>query len=157
NSFQQGAALGVPYATAYRALFQRAHAQPGELVLIHGATGGVGSAAVQIAHAAGMTVIGTGGTDAGRKMVREQGAEHVLDHHDPKYVEQIMAITGGRGVDLILEMLANVNLAKDLTMLARGGRIVVIGNRGTIEINPRDTMAREASIIGMTLMNATPA
>lgn len=155
NSFEDGASLGVPYATAYRALYQRAHAKPGETVLVHGATGGVGTAAVQIAHAAGMVVIATGGTDAGRKMVREQGADHVLDHRAPGYLDEIKQITGGRGVDVILEMLANVNLQKDLPLLAKYGRVVVIGNRGTIEINPRETMSRDAAILGMTLMNAT--
>jgi len=125
-------------------------------VLVHGASGGVGVAAVQLARAAGLTVIGTGGTERGRGLVAEQGAHHVLDHGTPGYLEQVMALTGGRGVDVILEMLSNVNLAKDLTVLAKYGRVVVIGSRGTIEINPRDTMAREASILGMMLWNASP-
>ena len=154
-SFAQGAALGIPYATAYRALFDRGRAQPGETVLVHGASGGVGTAAVQLARAAGLTVIGTGGTDAGRKLVADQGAHHVLDHRSPNYLEQLMGLTEGRGVDLILEMLANVNLDKDLTVLARHGRVVVVGNRGRIEIDPRATMARDADIRGMTIMNAT--
>lgn len=155
-SFAQGAALCVPYGTAYRALFQRAHALPGETVLVHGASGGVGIASLQLARAYGMTVIGTAGTDRGRKLVAEQGAHHVLDHSVPGYLEQVMTLTGGRGVDVILEMLSNVNLAKDLTVLAKYGRIVVIGSRGTIEINPRDAMAREASVLGMMLWNASP-
>lgn len=153
-SFAQGAATGVPYATAYRALFQRAHALPGESVLVHGASGGVGVAATQLARAAGMKVIGTGGTEQGRKLVSEQGAHHVLDHRAPDYLEQLLAITDGRGVDVVLEMLANVNLDKDLNVLARNGRVVVIGNRGTVEINPRAAMARDASILGMSLLNA---
>jgi NADPH2:quinone reductase len=141
-TFAQGAALGVPYGTAYRALFQRGNAKPAETVLVHGATGAVGIACIQFGRAAGMKVIGTGGTEKGRAMVTEQGAHHVVDHRAPEYEKEIMEITGGRGVDLITEMLANVNLAKDLTMLApRGGRVVVIGNRGTIEINPRDAMS----------------
>jgi NADPH2:quinone reductase len=152
-SFAQGAAVNIPYATAFRALFYRAHAEPGETVLVHGASGGVGVAAVQIARAYGLTVIGTGGTDRGRKLVREQGAHHVLDHRAPDYLQQLMDLTGGRGVDVILEMLANVNLGKDLTVLARGGRVVVIGSRGTVEINPRDAMSRDAAILGMVLMN----
>jgi len=154
-SFAQGASLGVPYATAYRALWYRARAQPGETVLIHGATGGVGVAAVQIARAIGMTIIGTGGTDRGRQMILKEGAHHALDHHDGSYLDRILSLTHGRGVDLILEMLANVNLANDLTVLARHGRVVVIGNRGRIEIDPRETMKRDADIRGMTLMNAT--
>src|SRR5436189_193625 len=156
-SFAQGAALGVPYGTAYRALFQRGHGKAGETVLVHGATGGVGTACVQFARAAGMTVIGTGGSERGRKLVREQGAHHVLDHTAAEYEKELMTITDGRGVDLIAEMVANVNLAKDLTMLAPAGRVVVIGNRGTIEINPRDAMAREADIRGLTLFAATEA
>jgi len=156
-SFAQGAALSVPYGTAYRALFQRGRGRAGETVLVHGATGGVGIAAVQFARAAGMIVIGTGGSDKGRALVAEQGAHHVLDHRASGYEKQLMDLTGGRGVDLITEMLANVNLARDLTMLAPGGRVVVIGNRGTIEINPRDAMAREAAILGLTLFAATDA
>ena len=152
-SFAQGAAINVPYATAYRALFQRAKANAGETVFVHGATGGVGIAAVQIARAAGMIVIGTGGTEKGRTLVLEQGAHHVLDHHDTKYLDQVQTLTQGRGVDVLLEMLANVNLDKDLKLLAMGGRVVVIGSRGRIEIDPRDAMTRDASVLGMLLFN----
>ena len=154
-TFSQGAAVNIPYATAYRALFQQAHVLPGETVLVHGATGGVGIASVQLARAAGMTIIGTGGTDKGRKLVAEQGAHHVLDHRAPDYLKEIMQVTGGRGVDVILEMLSNVNLGKDLTVLARNGRVAVIGNRGSVEINPRDAMARDAAILGVMLSNAS--
>jgi len=152
-SFAQGAGVNVPYATAYRGLYQRAHAQPGETVLVHGASGGVGIAAVQLARAGGLTVIGTAGTEKGRKLVLEQGAHQCVDHRQEGYLEQILELTKGRGVDLILEMLANVNLAKDLTLLAFQGRVVVIGNRGNIEINPRAAMQRDLSILGFTLPN----
>lgn len=154
-SYAQGAAVNVPYMTAYRGLFHRARAVPGETVLVHGASGGVGIAGVQLARAAGLKVIGTGGTDKGRDLVKENGAHHVLDHRAPDYFDQLKSLTSGRGVDVILEMLANVNLAKDLTALAQFGRVVVIGNRGTIEINPRDAMGRDAAILGMTLFNAS--
>jgi NADPH2:quinone reductase len=155
--FDEGAALGVPYGTAYRALHHRGRAQPAETVLVHGATGGVGIAAVQMARAHGCVVIGTGGSARGRLLVEQQGAHHVLDHHDASYLEKLMDHTQGRGVDVILEMLANVNLAKDLTVLTKHGRVVVIGSRGKIEIDPRDTMSRDADIRGMTLMNASNA
>jgi NADPH2:quinone reductase len=155
NSFAQGAALGVPYATAYRALFQRARAKAGETVLVHGATGGVGIAAVEFARARGLFVIGTGGTDKGLVTVREHGAHVLVNHRAPNYTDEIMKATGGRGADVIVEMLANVNLDRDLTMLARNGRVVVVGNRGRIEINPRDAMGRDADILGMTLFNAS--
>lgn len=155
-SFEQGAAMGVPYGTAYRALFLRAQVKPAETILVHGASGGVGTAAVQLAHAIGVTIIGTAGSDAGMKLVREQGAQHVLNHSVEGYLDELMKLTDGRGVDAILEMLANKNLAKDLTILAKKGRVAVIGNRGTIEINPRDAMSREADIRGVTLMNTSP-
>src|SRR5262245_57071668 len=105
-TFSQGAALGVPYCTAYRALFHRARVRPGETILIHGATGGVGIAAVQLAHARGLTVIGSGGTEKGLAVVREQGADVVVNHKDPHYTDEIKRATGGRGVDAIVEMAA---------------------------------------------------
>ncbi len=154
-SFAQGAGVGVPYGAAYRALFQRANAIPGEIVLVHGASGGVGIAAVQLARAAGMHVIGTAGTENGRLLVHEQGAHQVLDHHAAGHMEQILGLTNGRGVDVILEILANVNLGKDLSILARKGRVVIIGSRGTVEIDPRDVMRRDAAILGMVLFNAS--
>ncbi|MBP1720276.1 MAG: Alcohol dehydrogenase, zinc-binding domain protein, partial [Deltaproteobacteria bacterium] len=150
-----GAGIHVAYYTAYRALFFRAHAQAGETVLVHGASGGVGIAAVQVARAAGLTVFGTGGTEAGRRLIVEQGAHHTLDHKASGYLERGVSLTGGGGFDVILEMLANVNLGKDLGALAFGGRVVAIGSRGTVEINPRDAMSRDAAVLGMLIMNAS--
>ena len=154
-SFEQGAAMGVAYGTAYRGVFQRGGGKPGETVLIHGASGGVGTAAVQLARAAGLVVTGTAGSEAGLALVRLQGAHHAVNHSTPGYLEELMKLTGDRGFDLILEMLANRNLAADLGLLAKKGRVVVIGNRGTIEINPRDAMSREADIRGLTLFATT--
>ena len=156
-SFEQGAAMGVPYGTAYRGLFQRADAKPGETVLVHGASGGVGTAAVQLARAAGMTVIGTAGSDDGLKLVLQQSAHHALNHSTAGYLDELKKLTDGRGVDVIIELLANKNLANDLNVLAKKGRVAVIGNRGTIEINPRDAMMREADVRGVTLMNTSDA
>ena len=146
-TFAQGAALGVPYATAFRALFQKARAIPGETALVHGASGGVGIAAVQFARAASLTVIGTAGTERGRQLVAEQGAHRVLDHRTPNYLDALK-------VDVIIELLANVNLGKDLTVLAQHGRVVVVGSRGEVTINPRAAMQNEAAILGMVLFNA---
>ena len=156
-SFAQGAAMGTPYATAYRGLLQRAEAKPDETVLVHGASGGVGTAAVQLARAHGLRVFGSAGSAEGLKLAREQGAHEVFDHRVPDHFEQIMQATGGHGVDVIVEMLANVNLGKDLTILAKGGRVVIIGSRGPVEINPRDTMQRDADVRGMILPNTPPA
>jgi len=154
-SFEQGAAIGIAYGTAYRGLFQRGGAKPGETALVHGASGGVGTAAVQLARAAGLVVIGTAGSDAGIALVKEQGAHHAVNHSSGGYLDELRKLTGGRGFDLILEMLANKNLADDLGLLATKGRVVVIGNRGTIEINPRDTMTPEADIRGVRLFGSS--
>ena len=154
-SFSQGAGVTVPYVTAFRGLFQRAQGRGGETVLVHGASGGVGIAAVQLARAAGLRVTGTAGTERGRKLAADEGAHEVLDHTAPDHFEQALARTNGRGYDIILEMLANVNLGRDLPLLAIRGRVVVIGSRGPVEINPRDAMQRDASILGLTLPNAS--
>jgi NADPH:quinone reductase len=156
-SFAQGAAMGVPYLTAYRSLFIRANARPGESVLVHGATGGVGVASVQLARAHGMRVFGSGGTDRGLQLLRDQGVDLAINHGDANYLDAVMSATDGRGVDLILEMAAHINLDKDLGLLARNGRVVMIGTRGRVEIDPRQTFPRDGAILGMTLFNAGPA
>ncbi len=153
-SFEQGAGVFVPFATAFRALFQKAHGVTGETVLIHGASGGVGIAAIQFAKHAGLKVIGTASSKDGKKLVKEQGADYVLDHSDANYLDEILKITNGKGVEIILEMLANVNLQKDFEVLARFGRVSIIGNRGSLEFNPRAIMGKDASVFGLSLFNA---
>jgi NADPH:quinone reductase len=156
-NFSQGAGVWVPYGTAYHALFHSSKAHASETVLVHGASGGVGSAAVQMARAIGLTVLGTAGTQKGLDLVKREGAHEVFDHRKAGYLEEIMKATGGRGVDIILEMLANVNLAHDLKLLAIRGRVIVIGNRGEVTINARELMARRGSIRAFTLWGITPA
>ncbi len=168
-SFEQGAGVFVTFATAYRALFQKAKAKAGETLLVHGASGGVGVAAIQWAKNAGLRVIGTAGSTEGKRLVKEQGADFVVDHSQrvesgewrvesrKNYLDEILEITDGKGVDIILEMLANVNLVKDFDVLKMFGRIVIIGNRGSLEFNPRAIMGKDASIFGMALFNAPDA
>lgn len=155
-TFTQGAGLFVPYVTAWRALFGRANARAGDTVLIHGASGGVGIAATQFAVAAGLTVIGTAGTDAGLAVVTAQGARHAVNHRSAGYLDQITRASGGRGPDVILEMLANVNLDHDLTIVAPGGRVVVIGNRGRVEIDARKIMSKDCAVYGLALWGIPP-
>jgi NADPH:quinone reductase len=154
-SFSQGAGVWVPYGTAYHALRHFADARGGETVLIHGASGGVGVAAVQIARALGLVVLGTAGTQPGLDLARREGAHQVFDHRQPGYLDAILAATGGSGADVILEMLANVNLGADLKLLAANGRVIVIGSRGDVTITPRDLMRRRASIRAFTLWDTT--
>jgi len=156
-SFEQGAGVWVPYGTAYHALHHFAKARAGETVLVHGASGGVGTASLQIVRAMGLTVFGTAGTDKGLDLVKREGAHQVFNHAKAGYQDEIMKASGGRGVDVILEMLANVNLGGDLKMLALQGRVVVIGSRGDATITPRDIMSRRASVLAFSLWAVQPA
>jgi len=154
-SYQEGASLGIPALAAYRALFHRGKIKPGDKVLIHGASGGVGLLAVQMARGIGATVIGTASTQEGKSLVKASGATHVLDHITEDSIDKIISLTNDKGPDVIIEFLANVNLETDLKMIGPYGRIVVVGNRGSLEINPRLAMIKEADILGMALWNAT--
>ncbi|XP_041369978.1 quinone oxidoreductase-like isoform X2 [Gigantopelta aegis] len=154
-TFDQGAGIGTPFFTAYRSIFQRAGAKPGETILVHGASGGVGTACVQIAKAHGMRVLGTAGSEAGLELVKKLGADAVFNHREEGYTDKIKAATKDDGVDVILEMLSNVNLQKDLEMIKLHGRIVNIGARGTVEINPRLTLSKECTVTGVALGNSS--
>jgi NADPH2:quinone reductase len=156
-TFQQGAGVGTPGGTAYRGLFQRGRGKPGEAVLIHGATGGVGTCAVQLARAAGMYVVATSSSEKGRQFAIELGAHHAADHAIVERLDEVRSLTDGKGFDLIIETASHKNLGVDLPALAKGGRVVVIGSRGKVEIDPRDTMSREADILGLMLFGTTPA
>lgn len=155
--FKQGAGIWVPYGTAYHALHHSAKAHASETVLVHGASGGVGIAALQIARAMGLRVFGTAGTPKGLDIAKQEGAHRVFDHRKAGYQEEIVHATDNRGVDIILEMLANVNLAYDTKLLDNNGRVIVIGSRGEVTINPRELMARRASIRAFTLWAVTAA
>ncbi len=156
-SFAQGSGIYVPYGTAYYALHFSSQARASETVLIHGASGGVGTAAIQVARSMGLTVFGTAGTAKGLDLIRKEGVHQAFDHTKAGYTDEIMKATGGRGVDIVLEMLANVNLAADMKLLAMNGRVIVIGNRGEITINAREIMIRRASIRAFTLWVVTDA
>jgi NADPH2:quinone reductase len=156
-SFEQGAGVWVPYGTAYHAINHFAKARAGETVLVHGASGGVGTAALQMTRAMGLTVFGTAGTDKGLDLVKREGAHQAFNHRNTGYHEEIMKASSGKGVDVILEMLANVNLGADLKMLALHGRVVVIGSRGDVTITPRDLMTRRASVLAFTIWATQPA
>ena len=155
--FKQGAGIWVPYGTAYHALYHSAKAHASETALVHGASGGVGIAALQIARAMGLKILGTAGTPKGLEVAKEEGAHQVFDHRQAGYQEEILQATDNRGVDIILEMLANVNLSNDTKLLANNGRVIVIGSRGEVTINPRELMGRRASIRAFTLWAITAA
>ncbi|MEM6496522.1 MAG: NADPH:quinone reductase, partial [Pseudomonadota bacterium] len=154
-SFAQAAAFGVSYTTAHYALFERGGAKPGETVFIHGASGSVGTSAIQLAKRAGLKVIGSGGTEKGLGLITSEGADLAVDHTADGYLDEVKQFTGGQGPQLVLEMLANVNLAADMDVVAKYGRIIVIGNRGEITVNPRVAMMKEIDVRGIALWNAT--
>lgn len=164
TSFSQGASLRGPYYTAHYALYGKGRGTPGETVLVHGASGGVGIAAVQMARAAGFYVIGTASSEKGQALVKQEGAHDVFDHSAPGYVQDILNLTEGRGVDLILDMKADVNLPKSTEMIALNGRIVMIGGKdvgeggaGRTEFNPFTTLFKNADILGLFIGAALPA
>ena len=153
--FEQGAGIWTPYATSYRALFQKAGVKKGETVLIHGASGGVGIAATQWATNTGCRVLGTASSDEGKKMIKDLGADAVFDHTDVDHFGEVHDFAGGKGVDVIIEMLANVNLERDFEALAMYGRIVIVGSRGSLQFTPRQAMTKDATLYGMSLFNST--
>lgn len=154
--FKAGACLYIPYGTAFRALVHKGRGREGESLLVHGASGAVGIAALQWARRLGLAAWGTAGSPEGRKLVEAQGVRGCLDHHDPEHLEELREASGGRGIDLIAEMLADVNLGNDLAVLAPAGRVAVIGSRGDVTITPRNLMTTERWITGVRLMDATP-
>ena len=126
-SFEQGAAFPVNTWTAFNALYRRGRLEAGETLVVHGATGGVGVAAIQIGKAMGATVIATGGDDAGLDTVRCLGADHVLNHRTCDIRQSIKALTGGRGADVFVDPVGSEMFEASMQAVAPGGRILVVG------------------------------
>lgn len=156
-TFEDGASIGIPGFTAYHALFQRAKIKAGETVFIHGATGGVGTLAVQMAKAIGATVIGTSSHQEGLDAIINNGADYAMNHLNEDNLTELMSYTNNQGPDVIIEFLANKNLEIDMKAVKTKGRIVVIGARDTIEISPRLILSRNLNILGAALPNLTEA
>ena len=154
-SFSQGAGIPVPYYTAYRVLYHTANAKPGEVVLVHGASGGTGIAATQIARSLGLTVIGTAGTTEGAELVKKAGAHYVFNHREEGYEEKIKKAAGEKGVNIVVEMVANKNLNKDIDLVGKQGHIVVIGGAGNISTAPITLLFKQVSITGAYTYNIT--
>jgi len=148
-SFPQATCINIACRTAYYSLFELGKATSGQVVLVHGASGSVGSAAIQLAVDAGLTVIGTAGTDAGMQLVQDLGAHYVFNHRQPDYLNQIQAIANG--VDIILEMAASANLPKDIHLINPGGHIIVIGGGKPVEVDPVTIIGSGVQIIGVRL------
>lgn len=140
-----GAGLPVAYLTAMYGLERLARLEPGESVLIHGAAGGVGLAAVHLARRRGATILATAGSVARRRVLEQLGVQHVMDSRSLAFAEQVLAATGGRGVDVVLNSLAGDFLTASVRVLAPGGRFVEIGKRGILTHDAMREMRPDAS------------
>jgi NADPH2:quinone reductase len=154
-TFSQGAALGVPYFTAYRALFYKADCQRNDTVLVHGASGGVGIACCQIAAAYGLQVLATAGTERGLETLRKIPSIQAFNHNEKGYLKQIEEAAGEHGVDIVCEMQACKNLKHDISLLAKDGRIVVIGSRGQVTFSPSELFSGEKRIQGVAVFSTS--
>jgi NADPH2:quinone reductase len=139
-SFTEGAAAAMAFATAWRGLVTRGDLSVGDVCLVHGGSGGVGHAGVQIARHAGATVVATAREGEPAAMARELGADAVVDYRAEDLPAEIRAATGGEPVDVVLEPHAASNIVADLDVLVRGGRITVIGEDRAIQIPPGASM-----------------
>ncbi|BAU09551.1 oxidoreductase, zinc-binding dehydrogenase family [Leptolyngbya sp. NIES-3755] len=156
-SFAQGTAAVNSYPTAHYALFNLAKATPDSTVFVHGASGAVGLAAVQIAQAAGMKVVGSAGSTQGMQLVEQEGAMLAVNHREPNYLEKAVEFTNSKGFDVILEMNATQKLADDVGLVAPFGRIIVIGGTdGAVTFDPTPILWKGASIIGLYIGLASP-
>lgn len=135
-SFAAAATVPTVFFTVYYALKELARLQPGERVLIHGAAGGVGIAAVQLARHLGAEVFATAGSDEKRLFVELLGADHVLDSRSLAFAEDILALTGGEGVDVVLNSLAGEAIRRNLQILRPFGRFLELGKRDFFENTP---------------------
>lgn len=157
-SFAEGAAIPIPFYTAYRALHYKAAIKPGETVLISAGGGGVGVAAIQLAKRAGARVLTTVGSEEKAVRTRELGADVAINYKTQDFAAEVQKLTDGKGVEVIIENVATDNLAKDLAILAREGRVVLIGTGtgkgpdGQFAI--MHALMKDANLLGMSLVNA---
>ena len=128
-SFEAAATIPTTFFTAYYALKHLARLQAGECILIHGGAGGVGLAAIQIAQLLGAEIFATAGTDEKREMLKTLGVEHVLNSRTLAFADEVQAITGGRGVDVVLNSLAGDAMWKSISVLRFMGRFIELGKR----------------------------
>ena len=149
-SFEQGAAVVVNYSTAYAALVIMGGLRKGDRVLIHSAAGGVGIAATQIAKGIGAEIFGTASA-AKHGAIREQGVEHAIDYRSSDFAEEVMRITAGEGVDVIIDALGPASFRRDYRILRQGGRLIMFGLGDVQTGERRDIPAVLRSLAAMPL------
>ena len=151
-SLDQAAVFRGAYTTAYHALLQRGRLKAGEWVLIHGAAGGIGIAAIQVAKAFGAKVIATAGSDAKRAACLEEGADHAIDYRSG-FVDAVKALTGGRGVDIVYDPIGDKVAEESLRCLAWGGRLLILGFLGGGPTNIRSNylLIKGIDVVGVRI------
>ena len=154
--WETAAAAPLVFGTAWRMLLTRAELREGESVLVHGASGGVGHAAVQIAANAGAEVLATASTERKREYAREIGADATIDYESEDFADRVRELTDGRGVDVVVDHVGGETWDGSLRSLAKGGRLVTCG--ATAGRRPETSLRRvfwnQLSVIGSTM--ATP-
>ena len=149
-SFEQGAAFPVNYGTAYAALVLMGGLRQGDRVLIHAAGGGVGISATQVARNAGAEIFGTA-SPSKHDAIRAQGVVHPIDYRSQDFEAEVMRITGGEGVDLVMDALGPTSFRKDYRLLRSGGRLVMYGLSESSKAGARDLPATFMSLAKMPL------
>ncbi|WP_232718516.1 NADPH:quinone reductase [Bacillus sp. FJAT-45037] len=152
-SYEEGAAIAMAFTTAHLSLFWRANLQKDEKVLIYGAAGAVGQAAVQLAKQSGAFVIATAGNEQKSSIAIKAGADVVLNYHEEDLSKRINELTSGSGIDVILDMSVSENIDHNLDIIANGGRIVTIGSPVNNEptLPWRKLNMKNASLLGILL------
>jgi len=159
-SWEQGAAIPIPFFTAYRALYHKAQLRPGETVLVSAGGGGVGVAAIQLAKVTNARVLTTVGSREKAERTRELGADVAINYREQDFVAEVQKATGGKGANVIIENVAADNLAKDFGAIALNGRIVLVGT-GTgkaadASFGVLGALFKDVAVLGMSLVNAGP-
>ncbi len=156
-SFVEAAAIPETYFTVWYNVFMRAGLQPGETMLVHGGSSGIGTTAIQLAKAAGATVITTAGSDKKCKFCIDLGADHALNYKTADWEQDVGELTDGDGVDLVLDMVGGPYMQKNMNVLGRDGRYVIIaflkGSRA--ELDMRQVLGKRLTISGSTLRPQT--
>ncbi|MFC1492064.1 zinc-binding alcohol dehydrogenase family protein, partial [Nitrospinota bacterium] len=168
-SYAEGAGITVHFLTAWNALVIKAKAGPGETVLVQAGTGGVGSAAVQLARSMGCRVFATVGSKEKADLCRSLGADETINYREEDFAARCLELTGGRGMDVIVELVADSNIGKDMEAISADGRIIVVGRgwmtnlTGTYQdavpelaLPFSGALRKEPQIIGVSGLNLAP-
>jgi NADPH:quinone reductase len=150
-SWAEGAGFRVAAQTAYHSLVHRAALKAGETVLVHGASGGVGLAAVQLAKHLGATVIATGSDDARLAVVKQSGADHLINYRDQDFVAVVKELTAGKGCDVIYDPVGGDVLEKSMRVAAYGARLLIVGftSGGPSKLMSNHILIKGLSVLGI--------